>query len=86
VLARLPAERAVPFRELAADATTRLDRIVRFLAVLELFKQGIVELEQLANFGVLEIRRIADAALDEASIADWDTAEEPAPRPRAESS
>jgi len=86
VLARLPAGRAVPFRELAADATTPLDRIVRFLAVLELFKQGIVDLEQVANFGVLEIRRIADTELDEASIADWDGPGEPAARPKAESS
>jgi segregation and condensation protein A len=86
VLARLPSGRAVPFRDLAADADTRLDRIVRFLAVLELFKQGIVDLEQLSNFGVLEIRRIADAELDAASIADWDAAEDPAPRPKAESS
>jgi segregation and condensation protein A len=77
VLDRLPTGRSVPFRDLARDATSRLDAIVRFLAVLELFKQGIVDLEQLANFGVLEVRRIADSDLDRASIADWD---EPAAR------
>jgi segregation and condensation protein A len=72
VLDRLPADRTVAFRELARDATSRLDAIVRFLAVLELYKQGIVDLEQIENFGVLEVRRIADAELDRASIADWD--------------
>jgi segregation and condensation protein A len=74
VLARLPADRAVSFRELAADAVSRLDAIVRFLAVLELFKQGIVDVEQIENFGVLAVRRIADAELDAASVADWDDA------------
>ncbi|MEX2253821.1 MAG: ScpA family protein [Acidimicrobiia bacterium] len=84
VLDRLPERKAVTFRELTADAVTRLDAIVRFLAVLELFKQGIVELEQLHNFGVLEIRRIADGDLDSTSIADWDDVREPASRPGPE--
>ena len=83
VLDRLPAGVSLSFRELARDATSRLDAIVRFLAVLELFKQGIVELEQLENFGVLEVRRIAEAELDGASIADWD---EPASRATTETS
>jgi segregation and condensation protein A len=74
VLERLPAGRSVSFRALAADSVNRLDAIVRFLAVLELYKQGIVELEQLENFGALEVRRIADAELDAASVADWDDA------------
>jgi len=72
VLDRLPTGRTVAFRDLAADAASRLDAIVRFLAILELYKQGIVDLEQIENFGVLEVRRIAEAELDRASIADWD--------------
>ena len=59
----------------------RLEVIVRFLAVLELFKQGIVDLDQFENFGVLEIRRIADDELDAASVADWDAPVEPAAGP-----
>jgi segregation and condensation protein A len=80
VLDRLPERDTITFRELAADATTRLDAIVRFLAVLELFKQGVVEIEQFENFGTLSLRRLTEgeAALDEASIADWGDA------PRAE--
>ncbi|HEY8217065.1 MAG TPA: ScpA family protein [Acidimicrobiia bacterium] len=78
VLDRLPLDRAVPFRSLAADSTSRLDAIVRFLAVLELYKQGIVELEQLENFGVLEVRRISEAELDRVSVADWDDPTRPA--------
>jgi segregation and condensation protein A len=72
VLDRLPDERSVSFRTLARDAASRLDAIVRFLAVLELYKQGIVELEQIENFGVLQVRRIADIELDRASVDDWD--------------
>ena len=50
---RPPAGRALRSRSatLAADAASRLDAIVRFLAVLELFKQGVVDLEQTENFG-----------------------------------
>jgi segregation and condensation protein A len=72
VLDRLEARGSITFRELAMDAPNRLEAIVRFLAVLELFKQGIVDLDQLENFGVLEIHRLADADLDAVSIADWD--------------
>jgi segregation and condensation protein A len=80
LLDRVPERGAISFRELAADAESRLEVIVRFLAVLELFKQGFVELEQLENFGVLEVRRASDdrTTLDAASIADWDEASETA--------
>jgi segregation and condensation protein A len=76
VLARVPTGRGVTFRDLVADADTRLEVIVRFLAVLELFKQGVVDLDQAANFGSLSVRRlvIGDAVLDVGSIADWDDA------------
>jgi segregation and condensation protein A len=72
VLDRLQTSDRVSFRTIAADAPTRLEAIVRFLAVLELFKQGVVELDQAENFGVLEVRRIAGIDLDADSIADWD--------------
>jgi segregation and condensation protein A len=82
VLDRIPQDHPVTFRELAADAESRLEVIVRFLAVLELFKQGIVDLEQLENFATLTVRRLAEGerALDATSIADWDDAT-PEPEP-----
>jgi segregation and condensation protein A len=86
VLDRLPADRSVSFRALAADAVSRLDAIVRFLAVLELYKQGIVDLEQIENFGLLEVRRIADTELDQASVDDWDGATPAATTRRSERS
>jgi segregation and condensation protein A len=74
VLDRVPERLSVSFRDLVADADTRLEVIVRFLAVLELFKQGVVDLEQTTSFGTLSVRRLldGDTALDAASIADWD--------------
>lgn len=73
VLAILPSEGAMSFRRLVFGVSDRLEVVVRFLAVLELFKQGVVELEQASNFGMLAIRRLGEGeALDAASLADWD--------------
>lgn len=51
----LPRAGRISFRRLTADLAERLEVIVRFLAVLELFKQGLVEVEQAALFGEIEI-------------------------------
>jgi len=45
----------ITFRRLTAGLVERLDVIVRFLALLELYKQGSVELVQHGTFGSLEI-------------------------------
>jgi segregation and condensation protein A len=76
VLALLPEHGALHFRELTYGVRERLEAIVRFLAVLELFKQGVVDLEQSENFAELIVRPIAEGervALDLASIEDWET-------------
>jgi segregation and condensation protein A len=74
VLAVLPDREAVSFPQLVADAPDRLEAIVRFLAVLELYKQGVVDLEQFETIGDLRVRRLRDGetALDAASLAEWD--------------
>ncbi len=59
----------VGFRTLTASLGTRLEVVVRFLAVLELFKQGHVELEQITTFGDIEIVWLNDVSDDDAS---WD--------------
>ena len=56
VLALLPERGAVHFRELTYGVSEKLEIIVRFLAVLELFKQGVVDLEQVESFGELMVR------------------------------
>lgn len=43
------------FRSLTAGLEERVEIVVRFLAVLELYKQGLVELDQARNFGDLTI-------------------------------
>jgi segregation and condensation protein A len=74
VLALLPGSGTVAFRDLAAGASAKLEVIVRFLAVLELFKQGVVDLEQVENFGELVVRPLGAGermALDLASLEEW---------------
>jgi segregation and condensation protein A len=69
----LPRFGRVSFRRLTADLTDRIEVVVRFLAVLELFKQGLVELEQVANFGELAIRWTGGA--DGATVGEIDVYE-----------
>src|SRR5215212_169497 len=64
VLRLLPASEPMTFRALVAGAPHRLEVIVRFLAVLELYKQGMVDLTQFTNFGDLMVRRLRDGETD----------------------
>lgn len=47
--------RATSFRDLVADCEDRIHVVVRFLAVLELYREGKVELAQGATFGEIEV-------------------------------
>jgi segregation and condensation protein A len=51
----LPRVGRISFRRLTSGLVERLEVIVRFLALLELFKQGYVELEQTERFGDVEV-------------------------------
>ncbi len=44
------------FRDLLADCEERLEMVVRFLALLELYREGQVELEQAEVFGEIQVR------------------------------
>ena len=46
---------SVTFRQLTAELVDRIEVVVRFLAVLELFKQGLVDLQQLSTFGEITV-------------------------------
>lgn len=50
------------FRELTASVTDRLEIVVRFLAILELYKEGQVDLDQTELFGDIEITWCGDDA------------------------
>jgi segregation and condensation protein A len=74
VLALLPEHGSIRFRELAYGVPQKLEVIVRFLAVLELFKQGVIDLEQVESFGELTVRPLAAGervALDLSSLDEW---------------
>jgi segregation and condensation protein A len=55
VEARLGELGATRFRELVADCEGRIHVVVRFLALLELHREGKVELSQAATFGEIEV-------------------------------
>jgi len=48
-------DRQASFRELVADCEERIHVVVRFLALLELYREGKVELQQAATFGEIEV-------------------------------
>jgi segregation and condensation protein A len=52
----LPRVGRITFRRLTESLVDRIEIVVRFLAVLELYKQGMVDLDQPARFGDIEIR------------------------------
>ena len=51
----LPRVGRITFRALTGDLVERLEVVVRFLAVLELFKLGMVDLDQPRTFGDIQI-------------------------------
>ncbi|MDP9341511.1 MAG: segregation/condensation protein A [Actinomycetota bacterium] len=53
---RLAALGATRFRELVADCEERIHVVVRFLALLELYRDGRVDLSQAETFGEIEVR------------------------------
>lgn len=55
LLDELPRVGRITFRRLTADLVERMEIIVRFLALLELFKQGMVEIDQPQRFGDIDI-------------------------------
>lgn len=65
----LPRAGRLTFRELTAELVDRIEVVVRFLAVLELFKQGAVELDQHGNFGDITVVWIGDDSVRADAIA-----------------
>jgi segregation and condensation protein A len=67
--ARLPDEGTIGFRDLTRHCTTRMQVIVRFLALLELCKRGWVTLDQGVTFGDLVVTWIAGPAPERSPAA-----------------
>jgi segregation and condensation protein A len=64
LLDELPRAGVLTFRRLTSGLVEKLDVVVRFLAVLELFKQGLVDLHQPGSVGELTITWIGADDLD----------------------
>jgi segregation and condensation protein A len=60
----LPRVGRITFRRLTDGVVERLEVIVRFLAVLELFKQGLIDVDQADAFGDIELRWLGEDGLD----------------------
>ncbi len=56
VVGRLRGSGTLTFRTLAADAPDTMTRVARFLALLELFREGVVAFDQVTPLGELSIR------------------------------
>jgi len=56
VIGRLRGSGTLTFRSLAADAPDTMTRVARFLALLELFREGVVSFDQMTPLGELSIR------------------------------
>ncbi|MET0839190.1 MAG: segregation/condensation protein A [Marmoricola sp.] len=56
VVGRLKGSGTMTFRALAADAPDMMTRVARFLALLELFREGVVAFDQMTPLGELSIR------------------------------
>ncbi len=69
----LPRVGRIGFRALTASLVERLEVVVRFLAVLELFKQGLVDVVQPTTFGEIDIVWLGASGYDHADLAAIDT-------------
>lgn len=68
---RLPVEGRTTFRRLTANATERLEVIVCFLALLELYKRGMVDLSQAGKLGELHITWTGEAGQASSRAMSW---------------
>ena len=75
LLDRLPHSGPVTFRGLTRGVEDRVEIVVRFLAVLELFKQGLVELDQPQCFADLTVEWIGDSTDREMAVSGVDVYE-----------
>jgi segregation and condensation protein A len=82
VVDRLRRQRAMTFRTLTYDSPSMLTTVARFLALLELFRDGAVAFEQLTPLGELTIRWTGGD--DDAEWAISDEFDEPPDTPKVD--
>ncbi|GAC1380743.1 MAG: hypothetical protein NVSMB48_07420 [Marmoricola sp.] len=72
VISALKLHGSSTFRALAADAPDTLTKVARFLALLELFREGVVAFDQLTPLGELTIRWTGDEDTEVELIDEFD--------------
>jgi segregation and condensation protein A len=72
LLSRLPGAGLLTFRALTEGLVDRMEVIVRFLAVLELYKQGLIDIGQAVTFGDLEVSWVGEAGSVLAGMDSYD--------------
>lgn len=80
VLSSIPRSGVTSFRQLTAGVYERLELVVHFLAVLELYKRGVIDIEQSSSFGELSIRYLPEderELLDLTGLDEWGEGDEP---------
>ncbi len=75
LLDRFESNKTVSFREFTQELDDKLEIVVRFLAILELFKQGLVEVDQPHVFGEMVVDWIGDHSDLQAALAGSDSYE-----------
>jgi segregation and condensation protein A len=87
VVERLRRQGAMTFRALCRDSPDTLTTVARFLALLELFREGAVGFEQVTALGELTVRWTGashDVDAEDFRIDEFEGAPEPPPLPPAE--
>src|SRR5699024_8156020 len=65
LLDEIPRVGRISFRDLTGSLVERIEVVVRFLALLELFKQGLIDLEQPRTFGELTAVWLGDSRVED---------------------
>ena len=69
LLDELPRVGRITFRELTEHLLERLEVVIRFLAVLELYKQGFIDIDQTERFGTLTVVWLGTDGVDADELA-----------------
>ncbi|MEO6714951.1 MAG: segregation/condensation protein A [Mycobacteriales bacterium] len=74
---RLSAAQTATFRSLVSDCTDTVSVVARFLALLELYRDGQVAFEQVIALGDLQVRWTGGTTVDVAHFEEYESAESP---------
>jgi segregation and condensation protein A len=85
ISAALESNQTLSFDELCRDRPDRIEVVVRFLALLELFKAGAVDLDQAGSFGAITASWTGEVSPDEvmAEAEEYTVVDTPPPSNRS---